>query len=203
LLQGGLLAGAGVATAGAMSAVFTGTAKASTPNPQLGWGWCEYCATMWWTAGQASSACSSPSHDQHAVGSGSYDYEQFNDGGSRYNNTTNPQANWFWCGNCQGMFWGPSTNNVCQSSNDGTLPPHAKGSETNYYLYYDADTGSTSNPQPYWHWCGLCGLLYWQGPSGTQAGYCPGYLLRNYPNYGRHEAGSSTSYCIDWSGKYS
>lgn len=200
LLRGGLLAGAGVVAAGAMSAVLTGTAQAATPNPQPGWAWCEWCSTMFWSAGTASSYCASPFHSRHAVKSDTFNYQHYNDGGSGLGNTTNPQANWFWCGGCQGMFWGPSAKNACASP-DGA---HKAGSKTNYYIYINEDSGSNSaDPQPYWNWCGLCGLLYWQGAVGSAAGWCPSYPGLGAPVSGPHEAGSGTNYCVEWSGTYS
>ena len=106
VLRGGLLAGAGLATVGAVSGVLTGTAKASTPNPQPDWGWCQYCATMWWTPGRSGSSCSSPEapNGLHAVGSGSYNYYQVNNQ-STDTPTGNPQSDWYWCTKCQGLFW--------------------------------------------------------------------------------------------------
>jgi hypothetical protein len=193
-LRAGLLAGAGVATAGAMSTVLTGTAQASTPEPQPDWGWCEYCATMWWTPNRGDSACAAPNQGHHSVRSGAYNYEMYNNLGG-LNNNTNPQANWRWCTACQGMFWAPSGHNVCQAITPGNR--HIAGSGTNYDLYFDLMIKGTS-PQPYWRWCGQCGLLYWQGSSGTYGGYCPGSELVPGP----HVAGSATSYCINWSGTY-
>jgi hypothetical protein len=198
VLRGGLLAGAGVATVGAMSAVFTGTAKA-TASPQYDWGYCEYCATMWWTLGQSSSACADTSNArtqpyEHAVSSGSYNYGLYN-GKSGLVNSSNPQPNWHWCSNCQGLFWGGDTG-VCASGGADHIPHVAGG--TNYDLYW----GSGQGGQAYWRWCGLCSLLYWQGASGSDGGYCPSYpTLRDPDALGPH-AGGATVYDIGWAGTY-
>jgi hypothetical protein len=200
VLQGGLLVGAGVVAAGAMSVALTGTAEAAFYGQQSCWGFCTQCHTMWWTPDESSSACVAPGYTVHAIGSGQYNYNPW----YNYPNLTassNPQAGWLWCGNCQGMFYGPSTNSVCGSGKDGDLPPHVAGSKTIYDLYKNLGGGTTSNPQPYWRWCSLCALLYYQGPSGSQAGYCPGYVLNN-PVSGPHHAGSTTSYDVSWSGAY-
>jgi hypothetical protein len=203
VLRGGLLAGAGVATVGAMSAVLTGTAKAATPDPQPGWGYCRYCATMWWTAGESGSHC--PGSDTpdglHHVSSGSYDYRQYNGASSG----SSPQVNWRWCSACQGMFWGTG---VCYGN---TRPgdyygPHTAGT-TNYNLYFNGGgLNSTTDPQAYWRWCGLCSLLYWQGSSGSTAGACAANSTSTsgpgYPPFGPHNAGSSTVYDMYWIGTY-
>jgi hypothetical protein len=197
VLRGGLLAGAGLATVGAVSGVLTGTAKASTPNPQPDWGWCQYCATMWWTPGRSGSSCSSPEapNGLHAVGSGSYNYYQVNNQ-STDTPTGNPQSDWYWCTKCQGLFWGGSTDDdpgVCWGN---TLFGHVGGG-TNYDLWHDKNP--TTGVQLYWRWCENCYLLYYQGPSGTTAGSCPG-RLRDGSAY--HTAGSSTVYDMEWGGTY-
>jgi hypothetical protein len=106
VLRSGLLAGAGVVTAGAMSAVLTGTARAATPEPQPGWAWCEYCATMFWAADESTSWCASPSHTQHSYRKGAYNYELYNGYGG-LNNNSNPQPYWRYCDYCQGAVLGP------------------------------------------------------------------------------------------------
>jgi hypothetical protein len=195
VLRGGLLAGAGVATAGAMSGILTGTAKAATtPKPQPGWSWCNYCATMWWFAGQNDSACAS-----HYAPLGIHDtpgpsevYNLYNNIGG-LNNKSNPQPGWRWCHDCQGLFWG-GNGGVCRGNGYGS---HVAGSGTSYDLYFNiSGKNTTTNPQAYWRWCKLCSLLYSQGPSGDTAGACPAYdgVVNDNP----HVAGSSTNYCIYW-----
>jgi hypothetical protein len=189
VLRGGLLAGAGVATVGAMSAVLTGTAKASTPSPQYDWGYCHYCTTMWWTPGQSGSACASPEAPdyRHGVGSGSYNYGLYN-GIPGLVNTSDPQPNWRWCTACQGLFWGGDSG-LCAGTG---LNSHVAGG-TSYDLYFN------TSGQAYWHWCTNCSLLYWQGASGDTAGYCPAGI--GDPG-GTPHVGGSTVYDIGWSGTY-
>jgi hypothetical protein len=186
VLRGGLLAGAGVVTAGAMSAVLTGTARAATPEPQPGWAWCEYCATMFWAADESTSWCASPSHIQHSYRKGAYNYELYNSLGG-LNNNSNPQPYWRYCDYCQGLFWGPSGRQYCL----GNLGPHVAGSGTSYDLYIGY------GGQEYWRWCGNCALLFWADSSAAnaQAGYCPA-------NYSHHVAGSGTNYCVAWAGTF-
>ncbi len=198
MLRGGLLAGAGVATAGAMSAILTGTAKASTPSPQYGWGYCKYCATMWWTPGESSSFCAAYNEANHGVGSGSYNYGLYN-GISGLVNSSNPQPGWHWCKACQGLFWG-GFSGVCRATYL-SFGPHVPGG-TVYDLYFNT-TG-----QPYWRWCKECSLLYWQGSSGSTAGYCPAGIAFQGFGYSTpvpgspHIAGSATVYDIGWGGTY-
>jgi len=194
ILRGGLLAGAGVAAVGAMSAVFTGTAKA-TVSPQYGWGYCENCATMWWTAGRSSSVCANfnVTPNRHAVGSGSFNYGPYN-GIAGLVSSSNPQPNWRWCNACQGLFWGGGNGGFCS----GTGSTHVAGG-TNYDLYW----GSGQGGQAYWRWCGLCSLLFWPGASESIGGYCPSYRnTRDPQGIGPHSAGSTTIYDIGWAGTY-
>jgi hypothetical protein len=189
MLRSGLLAGAGVATVGAMSAVLTGTAQAATPNPQEFWGYCQYCATMWWTNGnQLGGACVvTASGGEHQVVTGSYNYQQFNGG------VSGAQPNFRWCSACSGMFWGGSAG-VCWGNLLGT---HTQGG-TSYDLFSNAGgLGVTTDPQAYWRWCSFCSLIYWQGPSGVKAGGCPG-ILRDTGAVGPHYVGSDTVYDIFW-----
>jgi hypothetical protein len=196
VLRGGLVGGVGLATVGAVSGVLTGTAKASTPNPQGDWGWCQYCATMWYTPNRSSSFCMGPEAplSHHAVGSGSYNYYQVNNQ-STDTPTGNPQSDWNWCGYCQGLFWGGATGNqgVCGGNN---LSFHVSGG-TNYDLWHGKNP--TTGEQAYWRWCGNCYLLYYQGPSGTTAGSCPALDVGGPVH---HVAGSGTVYDIGWSGTY-
>jgi hypothetical protein len=195
LLRGGLLAGAGVATLGTASAILTRTAKANTPNPQLGWAWCAWCGTMFWPEAGFWGLCAAPQSTtgNHWLKSGTSDYELSNDLGG---NGPNPQPNWNWCARCMGLFWGPGNSRYgsCLGHPAGTDTSHFAGSSTSYYLYSSAQPQS----QPYWRWCGFCDLLFWGGSSsGLQAGYCPG---RN--NHWPHVASSDTNYYIQHNGTH-
>jgi len=193
VLRGGLLAGAGVATVGAMSVVLTGTANAAAPNPQPGWGYCIYCRIMWWVKGQPNIGCPGNLGGNHAVAAGYYNYELYNNI-SGLNNKSNPQPGWRWCKNCHGLFWGGKSGHCYAAYNIG---PHVAGSGTSYDTYWNL--GGHSDPQPNWRWCQNCSLLYWQGASGTEAGYCP--ILDPNLNY-QHLAGSSTNYNLYWNGTW-
>jgi hypothetical protein len=198
VLRGGLLAGAGVATVGAMSGVLTGTAEAAeaaTPNPQRGWGYCVYCAVLWWVEGQSHSAC--PSRDAtdglHWVGAGYYNYELYNNQAG-LNNQSNPQPNWRWCKDCQGLFWGQSSS-VCRGNSQGT---HVFGSGTIYDLHWTppGPPSGNDNPQQYWSWCGNCHLLFYSGEDVfIGGGVCP-------DGGGTHSLVSVTDYYVPWSGTW-
>lgn len=192
LLRGGLLAGAGVATVGAMSAVLTGTAKASTPNPQYGWGFCHYCNVMWYTPGQSGSACAYPhSGGRHAVASGSLNYGLHNSMPGLVN-TSDPQPNWSFCSSCQGLFWTGNLG-VCAGNWNGTVfSGHVTG-RTNYDMYFNT-TG-----QAYWRWCTLCSLLYYQGSnSEAPVGACPSAILSG----GASHLGGDTIYDVGYAGTF-
>jgi hypothetical protein len=197
VLRSGLLAGAGVATVGAASAVLTGTAKAATPEPQSGWGYCIYCATMWWVPGRSNSACvgSNSPNGEHNYGAGNYNYSIYN--GPGYNQNTSPQGNWTYCSDCQGLFWGQSGSFCAGNRNGltGDIEPHAVGSNTNYNL----DFGLTGTyPQPYWRWCTQCHLLFWSGAGSRNAGACPKFP----PSPSTPHQGGSTNYDAWWYAKF-
>jgi hypothetical protein len=177
-----------------MSAVLTGTAKASsTPNPQYGWGFCHYCNGMWYTPGQSGSACASSAspHGKHAVASGSLNYGLHN-GIPGLVNTSDPQPNWSWCFACQGLYWTGNIG-VCAGEWNGTAYlVHAKG-QTNYDMYFNT-TG-----QAYWEWCTNCSLLYYQGNSIDPVGACPYYLLSG----GGPHLGGFTIYDVGYAGTFS
>jgi hypothetical protein len=157
VLRSGLLAGAGVATVGAASAVLTGTAKAATPEPQSGWGYCIYCATMWWVPGRSNSACvgSNSPNGEHNYGAGNYNYSIYN--GPGYNQNTSPQGNWTycsdfgltgtypqpywrWCTQCHLLFWsgaGSRNAGACPKFPPSPSTPHQGGS-TNYDAWWYA-----------------------------------------------------------------
>jgi len=135
----GLLAGAGVVTAGAMSAVLTGTARAATPEPQPGWAWCEYCATMWWAAGQSNSWCAAPDHTQHGYRKGAYNYELYNGYGG-LNDNSNPQPNWRWCDYCMGLFWGQGSGVIRECPISGYSRPWRRRVSAGWHLLTPAAT---------------------------------------------------------------
>jgi len=194
ILRGALLAGAGVATVGAVSAGLPGTANAATPDPQVGWGFCYQCNAMFWVAQQGSSWCAGSRDNRHAFGQGGYNYGLPNSE-TGLSSQTNPQAGWRYCTLCRSLCWG-GNGRPC-AGNDYGHGYHSPGA-TIYDLYFGIGVNSTSQPQAGWRYCGLCSLLYYQGPSGNSAGACiaaPRYPDPSAPS-GPHTAASSTDYSM-------
>lgn len=199
LLRGGLLAGAGVATVGAASAIFTGTAKAGT-DPQAGWAYCVFCHNMWWTAGNpnAGGVClGNPYASVHASGASTYDYTINNNESGRTINT-NPQANWTWCSYCESLFWGQA-NSLCAGNQNfitGVYDPHAVGSSTSYDLYWGLP--GTTNRQTGWRWCSVCHVLFYPAAGSANGGTCA-VFDHNTGEWLQHQGGT-TVYDASWSG---
>jgi hypothetical protein len=91
VLRGGLPAGAGVAAAGATSALLTGTAEAA--SIQSNWAFCVLCNAMFWTGGNQGKC---PSGGTHVFQVGDYNY-QINNG---FPGSSTLQTNWRFCGLC-------------------------------------------------------------------------------------------------------
>jgi hypothetical protein len=201
LLRGGLLAGAGLATLGAASAVGTGTAKAAAAGSQSDWGYCIYCATMWWTPGKKNPCEGNSPNGQHGTGVGDYNYTLLcNVPGDT--SGTNPQSGWTWCSDCDGLFWGQK-NSVCAGNPNETASPwfwnpHAVGSSTSYDINFGYST--IESFQADWRWCTQCHLMFWPGVNDVNGGACPA-LLNNYYNdynYYYEHRGGGTNYDNYW-----
>jgi len=175
-LRGGLLAGVGVATLGATSAVLTGTAKAS--SWQESWAFCTACNSLWWAGSSHTGACPAQSGG-HTYGIGDYIYEVLNG----ITTGTIPQTNFRFCTWCYGLFWG-GAEGCCEGNDFG---PHHIG-DTNYDLFGNS---SGLNAQNDWRWCGHCSLIFWQGSSSSGTGSCP-----YEGGFGPHVDGSSTNYIM-------
>ena len=81
-------------------------------SSQDGWRWCSKCQGLFYGPQQASTAC--PAGGQHIIGAGSFDYDLIDNGFSG----TYVQANWNWCVNCRGLFYGPQIyDSRCPSPN--------------------------------------------------------------------------------------
>jgi hypothetical protein len=190
VLRGGLLAGAGVATAGATSAVLSGTASAA--STQNAWAHCTRCAALFWSGNGNFGVCPNPylPSQSHALLGGTYNYSLDYDVAGT-DNTSRPQGNWRWCNQCYALFWGPSANQVCIANRmvDG-LGPHTPGTPSTSYAvpWGNTSADTTTNPQGWWSWCGHCAELYWQGPSGLWAGACA--------TGEKHLVGSATIYDV-------
>lgn len=188
VLRGGLIVGAGMATVGAASAIFTGTAQAS--SLQSDWAFCIYCSALWWhNTNSADTHCPGSPTGYHQTGSGDYNYDVYN-GISGLNGSSNPQPNWRFCNLCGCLFWG-GYGGSCWGNGRG---PHNAGS-TIYDMYWGGPDSAITNPQYYWRWCGLCSEMFWPGKSGNVGGVCP-YDGSN------HSAGSGTTYWMYYSGTY-
>jgi hypothetical protein len=206
VLRTGLLAGVGLATAGATAAALTGTAKAA--SLQTTWAWCMYCQGMWYAGyfySQPSQLngngnlgfCPYNGAAGHWLSNDvSYDYQLDNNLGTT---GSQPQGGWLWCGACMGLYTSLHTPSVCPAGGShinggGRFDPN--GTSADYYLYHDQPV--TTNPQAYWRWCDLCQGLYFQGNNKNQTnGICPYYGQDG----GKHQMGTgSFNYEIAYNG---
>jgi hypothetical protein len=193
VLRGGLLAGAGVATVGAASAVLTGTANAAASGWQLDWAFCVFCNALWWAKNPSpSDACpGSGKTGEHGLASGDYVYE-VEYGVSGLNNSSDPQPDWRFCTNCCALFWG-GFGGACWANRVGISPgPHTAGT-TNYDLWWN---GSGTDAQENWRFCGKCSVIFWQGSSQSGTGVCAA------ASGGPHFDGSGTVYEMFWHGTW-
>lgn len=195
VLRGGLLAGAGVATVGAASTVFTETAKADSGR-QPTWLFCPYCRSLWWGGGNSQGACPATGLT-HGTGSGDYEYG-VDYGIAGLDNNTDPQPGFRFCNQCFGLFWKGRAGYCYGNVQGGVVGSHHAGSTTDYDLTYGGPNPAITNPQPGWRWCGSCSLIYWQGSSGSEAGTCAGNATPS--GFGPHGVGSSTMYWMYWYG---
>jgi hypothetical protein len=191
MLRGGLLAGAGLATISTASAALTGTARASTPNPQYGWYYCIYCSCMFF--GNDAGVCigyASP-NGRHWAGSGQYNYGILNGLGSTAKD--NPQGDWYWCPDCVCLFWGQSGSFCAGNRNPLTdaYRNHAIGG-TNYDLNFGS-TQAGQQQQGGWHWCTQCHNLFWPAPP---LGQCVAGLADS--NLSGVHVGGGTSYWLEY-----
>jgi hypothetical protein len=107
---------------------------------QPGWNWCSRCQGLFFATNYTSSYCpAKPTGGRHNRGGDAYSLA--------YNTAINgAQGNWFWCGQCQGLFWDASPE--LETENAGVCPmnppgPHVGGNpikniqsytyEVNYY----------------------------------------------------------------------
>jgi hypothetical protein len=107
----------------------------------------------------------------------------------------NPQPNWWWCSDCDGLFFSNANgapNGVCQSE----FAPNGKhnSSGSSNYSVLNGES-SSSNRQAGWRWCKLCQLLFWGNGAANSA--CPansGTVIGGQIQVGPHIIGSSTVY---------
>jgi hypothetical protein len=76
------------------------TGAGSPPNPQPGWSWCSRCQGLFDGVRQADSWCPAPKGGHHTLGTWNYSLN--------YNQPVPQlaQPGWYWCFNCQGLFYG-------------------------------------------------------------------------------------------------
>jgi hypothetical protein len=100
-------------------------------NPQSGWKWCGNCQGLFYYPKVSSSVC--PAGGHHVPGSGSWNYALYHDNP----NLNGGQGGWYWCNQCQGLFWGGSdrTAGICPVVGYNG-PSHNGSGSDDYYLFY-------------------------------------------------------------------
>jgi hypothetical protein len=117
------------------------------PSYQHGWNWCSKCQCLFFANNASDSSCPAKDFEgPHTTGGFAYSV--------LYNDAVagSSQGNWWWCGQCEGLFY--SSDNVggyCPASQDGASP-HISGQGSlfdppiiNSYAY-DVSYYSTSSP---------------------------------------------------------
>jgi hypothetical protein len=209
LLRNGLLAGLGSATIIAASGPLAGKARADDSAPasadtpaatapeQHGWGWCNLCQGMFYTLSPGTfpwGVCPFRADaNQHASVS---DYTS-SDYGFYYNAVgTDWQQGWYWCRNCQGMFWAGSGTSTGACPYYVGLAPHDGSASSAYVAYLGPDSGTG---QGGWRYCRNCSGMFW---STNPMAVCPingGYNAVT-GIYTPHDPSGSSNYYIPSSG---
>jgi hypothetical protein len=192
------IAGLGAAAVGVASPALTGTALAA--SQQVQWLWCSRCQGLWYGANETSGSCIATGAGHVITTTDTYVLSYNTGSGS------NLQANWNWCGYCQGLFYGPhqSTSDCPYWFNtyaDYNVPHNYEVDTTyNYGLQHDlSGLNGNTNPQGDWNWCNKCqGLFY--GPHQSTS-VCP----KPNPNgsFGTHNGSGSYSYDLPFNGSFS
>jgi hypothetical protein len=166
ILRNGLLVGAGVVAAGAMSVARAGSAQALTDDLQADWGWCSKCQGLYYVNSVHSVCPYDAVFGRHGQLK-SFEYFVF----YNQNETGNPywQTDWAWCGACAGLFFanGNPSAGSCPSL-DG-YGPHIN-SGWNYTLGHSGAV--YSGMQDGWFHCSQCQGIFF-GDTNTRAGVCP------------------------------
>lgn len=207
LLRNGLLVGMGTAALVTASVpLATGALAdeppASTDSPdaaapaQAKWAWCDLCAGMFYTGNSNFGHC--PQQNDLFAHASVYDYNSYNYH-FYYDAETGGgwQGDWFWCVNCQGMFWGGRSAGKCPFYN-GNSPHDGSGS----YPYVAYNGTNSAEGQGNWLWCHACAGLFF-GNGGQYNGICPingGEPLRGGGSYSQHDGSKSDNYYIGHSG---
>jgi hypothetical protein len=198
LLRGALLTGVGAAALSAMSIPLAGAALAATGS-QSDWGWCNKCSEFFWATNQFKNAggCAAAAGGPHTLGGTNYTtlYGYATSGNPGDPMSSGQQAGWRWCNRCSAMFW-PGALNACPANTMWALGvPLYSDNHVAGGTNYDVRFGYVNDPvlQDGWTWCYYCGVLYWSGQWGRNAGNC----LFSWPN-GPHTAGSSSHYQVQF-----
>jgi hypothetical protein len=214
LLRSSLLTGLGVAAVGGASTLFTGTASAAQPagvDPpgsntpqQFDWGWCNACDGLFFadnafSGGVCPAAASDGKSDLYehaivkAVSYKSFDYGIYHNGSG-----TDYQANWCYCGNCNGLFHQASGTTITGIQPNGVCPyaagrtPHVNSGYP--YLVYHGPISGVG--QPNWRFCINCYGIFFAEAGATTGGVCPEYGGNKYP----HNGSGSLPYQIGYNG---
>jgi hypothetical protein len=100
-------------------------------NAQGEWRWCSNCQGLFYGPSVAKSRC--PAGGTHASPSesGSWSYAIYNDGAS----DPHRQADWRWCSNCQGLYYGPEVaRSACPAGGQHASP--SESGSSNYSLIH-------------------------------------------------------------------
>jgi hypothetical protein len=148
ILRNGLLVGAGVVAAGAMSVAHAGSAKAAD-DLQGNWAWCSKCQGLYYP-NSASSICPN-GYGRHGQAK-SYEYFVYhNVSGNDY-----WQVNWAWCDLCAGLFYGDGKTTSGSCPGLAGYGPH-QNSGYNYALGHNGAAAPIGYGSQYgWLWCSQC-----------------------------------------------
>lgn len=200
LLRTGLLTGAGavvVGIAGSALARSAGAARfpgslaaprrATLTSSQQGvfsqdlWAWCKRCRGLFYWPNQSASWCPAPEGGRHD-GSGSYNYALVVNPGAT-GTTSYVQAQWAWCNQCQGLFYGPHQSaSWCPARPD----THHDGSGSYDYIVVLAPVPDPGDGQLDWAWCSKCQGLFYRPQQS--ASWCPAS--------GQHNGSASDDYFV-------
>jgi hypothetical protein len=169
-------------TAGALTLGLASPAQAA----QSGWVWCAQCEGLWFSGNPSDGSCpflgtgqqTAPPHT--TIGSGDYTIKFTGDGG-------NGQDGWYWCVNCQGMFFNPYGDTV----EIGLCPAFTRYSGLGHrrlwgsYRIEQLPNLDGGPRQTGWRWCSRCAGLWFIGnkSSGRCWGNDVGHTSGNSGNY--------------------
>lgn len=202
LLRNGLLVGLGTATVVTASVPLAASAladdvPASTDSPataapeQFKWGWCDLCAGMFYTGNSNYGHC--PQQGDLYQHASVYDYNSDNYG-FYYDAVTGGgwEGSWYWCRNCQGMFWGGRSAGACPYYSG-----NGKHNGTGSYPYVAYLGTNSAEGQGGWLWCKNCSGMFY-GSGGKYNGVCPinGGESSRGGSYSQHDGTVSSNYYI-------